>query len=124
MFELKSIDQFINESETYTDYPKAATSNAKKALDWIEKYGRDVVTAGTEVGLARARQLAAGEAISKDVIQRMANFQRHRKNSKIAPDKKDEPWKDNGYVSWLLWGGDAGVDWAIKKIDDLTKEEE
>lgn len=122
MFKLHNINEFIFESQTYNDYPAAASKNAKKALDWIEEHGRDVVTAGTEVGLARARQLADKEKLSKDTIQRMANFQRHRKNSKIAPDKKDEPWKDNGYVSWLLWGGDEGVDWAIKKIETLKEE--
>ena len=44
----------------------------------------------------------------------MAAFNRHRKNSAINPKYKDTPWKDNGYVAWLGWGGDAGVDWAMR----------
>ncbi|MFY7886767.1 MAG: DUF5824 family protein [Dolichospermum sp.] len=116
------VEESLNEAEeTYNDYPAAAKANAKKALEWRDKYGRDEVTAGTPVGWQRANQLAKGEKLSRDVISRMAQFNRHRKNSKIAPEHKDEPWKDNGYVAWLIWGGDEGVDWAIKKIGEIDK---
>jgi hypothetical protein len=111
----------LNESESFDDYPKAATENAKKALKWRDEYGRDVVKGGTKVGWARANQLAKRESLSRDVVSRMAQFNRHRKNSKIADKYKGEPWKDNGYLSWLLWGGDAGVDWAIRKMEQLRK---
>jgi hypothetical protein len=114
----------INESEeTYNDYPAAATKNAQMAIDWKEKYGRDEVEAGTPVGWARANQLANKENISVDTINRMSAFNRHRKNSKIDPEFKDTPWKDKGYVAWLIWGGDEGVDWAMKKADELRSKE-
>jgi hypothetical protein len=54
----------------------------------------------------------------------MAQFNRHRKNGKLDADKKDTPWKDNGHVAWLLWGGDEGVDWAMKKADEIRNEKE
>lgn len=116
--------EHIDEAESYTDYPAAASSNAKKALDWREKYGRDEITAGTPVGWQRANQLAKKEPISADVVSRMAQFNRHRKNSKISADNKDTPWKDKGHVAWLLWGGDEGVDWAMKKADEIRNEKE
>lgn len=122
------LDKAKNESlvteaqKTYSDYPASAKNAAKKAIEWKEKYGRDVVTGGTEVGWARAHQLAKGEALSKDVVSRMAQFNRHRKNSKIAPEFKDEPWRDRGHIAWLIWGGDAGVDWAINKMKEISKE--
>jgi hypothetical protein len=117
-------ESWLNENEeTYKDYPVAAKANAKKAIDWKEKHGRDEVPGGTEVGWARAHQLAKGEALSRDVVSRMAQFNRHRKNSGIAPEHKDEPWKDNGHIAWLIWGGDEGVDWAMKKMDQIKKEE-
>ena len=94
------------------------------AIDWKEKYGRDEVPAGTPVGWARAHQLAKGEKISADTVKRMSAFNRHRKNSKIAPEHKDEPWKDNGYVAWLIWGGDEGVDWAIEKSKEIDAMKE
>jgi hypothetical protein len=116
------VEESLNEAEeTYNDYPTAAKENAKKALDWRDQYGRDEVTAGTPVGWQRANQLAKGEKLSLDVVSRMAQFNRHRKNSKIAPEHKSEPWKDNGYVAWLIWGGDEGVDWAMKKMDEINK---
>ena len=113
----------MSKEETYKDYPSAASKNAQKAIDWKEKYGRDTVTAGTAVGWQRAHQLAKGEALSQDVVSRMAQFNRHRKNSTIAPEFKDEPWKDKGYVAWLIWGGDEGVDWAMKTMDKINTEE-
>ena len=114
----------LNEEDSYNDYPAAAKKNAQMAIDWKEKYGRDEVPAGTPVGWARAHQLAKGEKISADTVKRMSAFNRHRKNSKIAPEHKDEPWKDNGYVAWLIWGGDEGVDWAIEKSKEIDAMKE
>lgn len=124
--ELKKESLLIEVSKTeavYNDYPSAASKNAQQALDWKEKYGRDEVDAGTPVGWARANQLAKGEQLSRDVVSRMAQFNRHRKNSTIAAEFKDEPWKDKGYVAWLIWGGDEGVDWAMEKMKEIEKEE-
>lgn len=110
-----------SDKDTFDDYPKAATENAKKAIRWKEEYGRDVVKGGTKVGWQRAHQLANRENLSKDVVSRMAQFNRHRKNSKINSKYKGEPWKDRGYIAWLIWGGDEGVDWAIRKMDQIKK---
>jgi len=112
----------IIKAETYNNYPQSATNNAKRMIEWREKYGRDVVTAGTEVGWRRASQLANRENISLDVVKRMAQFNRHRDNAKIDPKYKGEPWKDNGYVAWNLWGGTAGVDWAIREVNKLKDD--
>ena len=117
-------ESVINEEDSYDDYPAAAKKNAQMAIDWKEKYGRDEVPAGTPVGWARAHQLAKGEKISAETVKRMSAFNRHRKNSKIAPEHKDTPWKDNGYVAWLIWGGDAGVDWAMNKSKEIDNMEE
>jgi hypothetical protein len=113
----------VNE-ESYNDYPAAAKANAKKALEWRDKYGRDEVDAGTPVGWARANQLAGGENISADTVKRMAAFNRHRKNSSVSAEYKDTPWKDRGYVAWLIWGGDEGVDWAIEKSKEIDTMKE
>jgi len=123
---IASFEQFvlsnINEAEeTHSDYPSAAKKNAQMAIDWKEKYGRDEVKAGTAVGWARAHQLANGENISSDTVKRMASFNRHRKNATISPEFKDTPWLDRGFVSWLIWGGDEGVDWAMQKSQEISK---
>lgn len=108
--------------ESFNDYPQAATNNARRMIEWLEKYGRDVVKGGTKVGWQRASQLAKREKLSVDVISKMAQFNRHRENAEINPKFKDEPWKDNGYVAWNLWGGSAGVDWAIRKMKKIRGE--
>jgi hypothetical protein len=71
-----SADEF---QESYSDYPKEASENAKVALRWADENGWG--SCGTPVGKARANQLAKGEAITRDTIARMAAFERHRQNS-------------------------------------------
>ena len=98
------LESVLNEEDTWNDYPAAAKKNAQKAIDWKEEHGRDEVDAGTPVGWARAHQLAKGENLSTDTVKRMSAFNRHRKNSSIKPELKATPWKDRGYVAWLIWG--------------------
>lgn len=100
-------------AESFDDYPQGATNNARRMLEWREKYGRDVVDAGTPTGWQRANQLANREAISLDTVKRINSFlARHKDNAKIAEEYKGEPWKDKGYVAYNLWGGEAMVSWA------------
>ena len=104
--------------ETYNDYPKSVSNNAKKVLRWRDKYG-DEVTGMGQIGWTRANQLAKKENISRETIARMASFKRHQKNAEVNPEFEDTPWKDKGYVSWLGWGGTSGINWAIKKLKQI-----
>jgi hypothetical protein len=100
--------------QSYTDYPKAASENAKIALRWAEENGWG--SCGTPVGKARANQLANGEAISEETISRMAAFERHRQNS------QRELGDGCGRLMWLAWGGDEGVEWASRKLKQIREE--
>ncbi|MFO0453795.1 MAG: hypothetical protein ACK52I_34930, partial [Pseudomonadota bacterium] len=100
--------------ETYSDYPKAASENAKVALRWADENGWG--SCGTPVGKARANQLANGEPISRDTIARMAAFERHRQNS------QKELGDGCGRLMWLAWGGDAGIEWAQRKLEQIDRE--
>jgi hypothetical protein len=85
--------------------PQQVRANAKRGLELRKKHNRG----GTEVGVARARDLSNGAALSLDTIKRMNSyFARHE------VDKKGEGWgvDSAGYIAWLLWGGDAGWSWA------------
>tara|TARA_R100000935_G_scaffold58056_1_gene93714 strand:+ start:492 stop:956 length:465 start_codon:yes stop_codon:yes gene_type:complete len=104
--------------ETYNDYPKSVSNNAKKVLRWRDKH-KEEVTGMTRVGWVRANQLAKRENISRETIARMASFKRHQKNAEVNPEFEDTPWKDKGYVSWLGWGGTSGINWAIKKLKQI-----
>ena len=120
MDEAKSFELDWNfKADTYKDYPKAASDNAQKMLDWKEEYP-DEIRGGTQVGWTRARQLAERQPISRDIVSRMAQFNRHRENAKVSEEYKETPWKDAGYVAWNLWGGTEGVDWAIEKMKELN----
>ena len=105
----------MSQSEGFVP-PATVRSNARRGLELRKKYNRG----GTEVGVARARNLANGDAISYDTIKRMNSFfARHE------VDKKGEGWgKDSaGYIAWLLWGGDAGWSWAKKIIREQESKE-
>lgn len=102
--------------------PKAAQENAQKVLDWRDEHGDDV-NGMTRTGWVRANQLAGGEELSPDIVGRMASFNRHRSNSDIAEEYEGEPWKDAGYVAWLGWGGDEGIDWAMRMSDRIDSIE-
>jgi len=110
-------------AEGYNDYPQSASNNAKRMIEWRDKYGRDEVKGGTAVGWQRAASLAARESLSAETVGRMAAFNRHRKNATVDPKFQDTPWKDNGYVAWNLWGGTSGVNWAIKKMESIRNNE-
>jgi hypothetical protein len=70
---------------------------------------------GIGSGVQRATNLKNRDNVSPEVIRQMAAFfSRHEKNKSISPEHRDEPWKDKGYVAWLLWGGDPGKAWADK----------
>ena len=105
------IGKLFTFADSYTDYPQAATENAKIALRWAEENGWG--DCGTPVGKARANQLANREPISRDTIARMAGFERHRQNS-------DKELGDGcGRLMWLAWGGDEGIAWAQRKLEQL-----
>jgi len=100
--------------ESYTDYPKQASENAKIALRYAEENGWG--DCGEATGKIRANQLAKGLPISRDTIARMASFERHRQNS------QKELGDGCGRLMWLAWGGDAGVEWAQRKLEQIDNQ--
>ena len=90
--------------------PAAVAKAAKEGLALHDKFGRG----GTEVGVRRAHQLAAREAVSADDVTAISSyFKRHA----VDKDATAHKWGDAddpsaGYIAWLLWGGDAGEKWA------------
>jgi hypothetical protein len=107
------------EAESYTP-PQGVRDAAQRALDWRDEYGRG----GTDVGIARARDLANGRNVSADTIQRMVSFfARHGVNRSEHYDLEDgEPttWR----IAWDLWGGDAGRRWSERIAKQMDREEE
>ena len=99
----------IRKFESYNDYPESARNNAKRAIDYKNKYGS---SCGTRIGWTRAAQLSRGAKISRRTIARMASFKRHEQNSK-------GPLSECGPIMWLAWGGSSGINWAIRKLKEI-----
>ena len=90
-------------------------SEAERGLEWRREYGRG----GTDIGVARARDISNGKRLPYETVVRMNSyFARH------TVDKQAEgfsPGEDGfpsaGRIAWALWGGDAGERWAAAIID-------
>jgi HK97 family phage major capsid protein len=93
-------------------------AEAKKGLAWRKEHGRG----GTEVGVARARDISNKKELSVDTVKRMYSFfARHEVDKKAEGFRPgEEGYPSNGRIAWALWGGDAGKSWAgalMKKIN-------
>ena len=105
-------------AETYNDYPKAAVEAAKQG---IKRNKENNNKCATQVGKVRAQQLANGESLSLDTIRRMRSFLiRQKDNYELQRDRKN--YDACGYISYLLWGGEAALPWAEKKLRQAGEE--
>lgn len=96
-------------SEVNTKPPIGARESAERGLELRREHGRG----GTAVGVARARDISDGDSLSRETIGRMVSFfARHQGN-----DRSDKTGA--AYISWLLWGGDAGKRWADRKLKEF-----
>ena len=120
-------DLDLQEAKALEDVDLKPTSQmselAERGLRLREEHGRG----GTEVGVARARDIKNGENLSPETVGRMANFfSRHRVDLEApAADPSHEDYPSAGVIAWLLWGGDpanpdeAGAAWSDRKLQEL-----
>jgi HK97 family phage prohead protease len=104
----------------YSDYPKAASEQAQRALNHREENGSDC---GTLVGWERANQLASRETISEEIVKRTYSF---LSRSKVYDqgDFTDADGKEIcGSVMYAAWGGDPMLRWCEKIVANLEESE-
>jgi HK97 family phage major capsid protein len=91
---------------------------ARKGLDWRSEFGRG----GTEVGIARARDIVNRRDLSDSTVRRMKSFfARHEVDKKAEGFRPgEEGYPSNGRIAWALWGGDAGQSFANKYADERS----
>lgn len=96
-------------------------NEAEQALEWRAEFGRG----GTEVGVARARDLKNRVNLSIRTIKRMFSYlSRHEVDKKGKGFYKgDEGFPSAGRIAWGLWGGDPGFAWTKRKIKEIEEEE-
>ena len=127
------IDRCMSDAEAVGDYPdeeqRFAVCNAfwdekqdghkptaemadvaERALEWRREYNRG----GTEVGVARARDIANRANLSSETVGRMRSF--FARHGNLRSEHFDEKEPDGGpsawRIAWDLWGGDPGRTWA------------
>lgn len=98
--------------------PAGVRDEAKRGLEWRREHGRG----GTQVGVARARDLSNGKTISPETAKRMFSyFERHEVDKKGEGFSPGEPgFPSAGRIAWALWGGDAGFAWARKLVKQMN----
>lgn len=70
---------------------------------------------GTEVGVARARDIANGRNLSIETLRRMRSFfERHDTEAEREARRRDQD--SPAAIAWGLWGGTAGRRWANREL--------
>lgn len=90
--------------------PKVVAENAAKGLELREKFKRG----GTDIGVARARDLKNRVNLSPNTIKRMVSYFARHEVDKRGKDFFNAEKPSAGYIAWMLWGGDEGRAWAIE----------
>lgn len=92
--------------------PDGVAVAAKRALQWIAD---GFAGSGfTDVGRARASQLASGADVSADTVNRMISYFARHNSDKDATgfSSGEDGYPSAGRVAWDAWGGDAGQTWV------------
>lgn len=106
---------------TYADYPDTAKNNARKALQHKKDNGS---SCGTRVGWISANQIANGEGLSEETVQRTYSFL-SRAEAYDQGKYFDEDGKEIcGSIMYDAWGGSAMRDWAEAKFKKIEREKE
>jgi hypothetical protein len=106
--------------ESYSDYGNDVKNNAQKGIELNERNGNKCAT---QTGKVRAQQLAKGEPVSVETIQRMYSYLSRAETYYDNASSQN----DCGYISFLLWGGKSALSWSrnkLRELDLLTLEEE
>ena len=96
---------------------QAMAAEAKRGLEWRAEYNRG----GTEVGVARARDISNRVNLSDETIGRMVSyFARHEVDKEGEGfSLGEEGYPSAGRIAWALWGGDAGKSWANSEYEKI-----
>lgn len=101
---------------------ESMAEEAQRGLDWRKEFGRG----GTEVGVARARQLINRQELSPRTIRRMYSFKERHMVDRDAEgwSPGEEGYPSAGRIAAALWGLPAGDGWVDSKRNQLEKIDE
>lgn len=113
------LGQFAKEDIRLNDYPEAAKENAKRVLKYLEETGNPN-NCLTQVGKVRANQLANGENLSEETLNRMKSFlSRHAGNERKGGANAYDEGCSNLAID--AWGGLEILPWVEKKLNQLQQ---
>ena len=113
-----NISEFGRRADSYAP-TQEMKEEAQRGLDWRSEFGRG----GTEIGIARARDISNGKQLPLDTINRMVSFFARHEVDKQAEgfSPGEDGYPSNGRIAWALWGGDPGQRWA-QNIADQNRD--
>ena len=113
-----NISEFGRRAESYAP-TQEMKEEAQRGLDWRSEFGRG----GTEVGIARARDISNGKQLPLATVNRMVSFFARHEVDKQAEgfSPGEDGYPSNGRIAWALWGGDPGQRWA-QNIADQNRD--
>lgn len=102
---------------------EAMAREAQRGLDWRREYGRG----GTEVGVARARDIANRRNLSMETVRRIkAYYDRHQSDRDAEGFFSGEDgFPSAGRIAWQLWGSssaDESYEWAKRILEQEDDE--
>lgn len=97
--------------------PEDVAYQAAMGLDLRKKFKRG----GTSIGIARARDLKNRRPLSLRTLKRMHSFFARHAVDKRGKDFFNPVRPSNGFIAWLLWGGDIGWEWAKEMLKKTNK---
>jgi len=100
--------------------PDGVQKAAIRGLALRKKFGRG----GTHVGMGTARRLAKGGKISPQKVKHISKYFARHEGDNLHKTGRDGDPPSNGYIAWLLWGGDAGWRWSRKLVGQIEKANE
>jgi HK97 family phage major capsid protein len=110
--------------EIDTTPTEGMVDEAERGLEWRKEFGRG----GTEVGVARARDIINGRDLSLNTVKRMYSFFARHEVDKQAEgfSPGEDGYPSAGRIAWALWGGDSGFSWSKKiteRMDSIDEDE-
>ena len=113
-----NISEFGRRAESYAP-TQEMKEEAQRGLDWRSEFGRG----GTEIGIARARDISNGKQLPLETINRMVSFFARHEVDKQAEgfSPGEDGYPSNGRIAWALWGGDPGQRWS-QNIADQNRD--
>lgn len=90
--------------------PRKVADNAQKALEMHDEFS----LGSTELGYARACDLKDRKPLSPEAVNRMCNYFNHQTQYDEKHSSYNKGAPSASYITWMLWGGKEGRDWAGK----------